>query len=247
MYTVRQVADLAGITPRTLHHYDSIGLFKPSFVAENGYRYYSEESLLQLQQILFFRELGFDLDHIRRLMGKKDFSVVQALKSHRSVLLRRIERLSRLLETVDKTIAHHQGGRKMTSNELFVGLSDQEKAYAEEAIEKWDPEIVKESYRRYALLTDQEKRVIQEATERLNREWVSLIGTDPHGQPARVLVERWTKTIEIFWKPTTEGFIGLARMYVEDARFKVHYDQYDPRLALFIFDCVEAYFGQARG
>ena len=83
MFTVKQLSKLAGVTPRTLHHYDAIGLLKPSRVGDNGYRYYGEESLLQLQQILFYRELDMPLDDIKKIMAKSNFDVVKALESHK--------------------------------------------------------------------------------------------------------------------------------------------------------------------
>lgn len=246
MYTVRQVADLAGVTPRTLHHYDSIGLLKPSSVGGNGYRYYGEEALLRLQQILVYRELGMDLDHIGRLMGKKDFSVVRALEAHRTALARRIERLQRLVTTVDRTIATQKGETTMRDEELFAGLTAQEKEYAEEALEKWDPEVVKESNRRYTRLSEAEKKALKDEQASVHADWARLIGTDPGSLAARAMVERWRNSIAFFYTPTVEGLVGLARMYNDDPRFRAVYDRVDPRLAAYIRDCVEAYFRKPR-
>lgn len=86
MFTVKQISKLAGVTPRNLHHYDEIGLLKPSRVGKNGYRYYGEESLLRLQQILFYRELDMPLDEIRKVMGRRDFDILGALQSHKVAL-----------------------------------------------------------------------------------------------------------------------------------------------------------------
>jgi DNA-binding transcriptional MerR regulator len=83
MLTVKQLSKLAGITPRTLHHYDEIGLLKPTRVGDNGYRYYGDESVLRLQQILFYRELGIPLEDIRKIMARRDFDVMGALRSHK--------------------------------------------------------------------------------------------------------------------------------------------------------------------
>ncbi len=88
MFTVKQLSKLAGVTPRTLHHYDAIGLLKPSRIGANGYRYYEQESLLRLQQILFYRELGIPLEEIKKIMGRRDFDVVEALQGHRQALNR---------------------------------------------------------------------------------------------------------------------------------------------------------------
>jgi DNA-binding transcriptional MerR regulator len=242
MHTVRQLADLAGITPRTLHHYDAIGLLVPSRTG-NGYRSYEPEALLRLQQILLYRELGLDLDAIKRLMTKKDFSVVRALEAHKAALRKRIQRLERLVETVDKTIASQQGGTTMSDEQLFGGLTAQEKEYAEEALERWDPTVVRESHRRYGQLSAGQKAQMKEAGETLNRDWAALIGSDPAGPKARAVVERWRKGIEFFYTPTPEVLLGLSQMYLDDPRFKATYDKVDSRLAEYVHDCVAAVYG----
>src|SRR5512136_1368037 len=109
MFTVKQLSRMAGITPRTLHHYDEIGLLKPSRIGANGYRYYGEEALLRLQQILLYRELDMPLDNIKEIMGRRDFDVLSALESHKAELRRRISQMERIITTVDDTILHLKG------------------------------------------------------------------------------------------------------------------------------------------
>src|ERR1700691_2339019 len=103
-YTVKEVAKLSNVSVRTLRFYDEIGLLKPAFYGDNGYRYYEEEQLLILQQILFFRELGFELKQIRRVLGRSDFDKMVALSSHRQVLKKNLEQTRKLIKTIDKTI-----------------------------------------------------------------------------------------------------------------------------------------------
>ena len=241
MYTVKQVATLAGITVRTLHHYDALGLLKPSRTGDNGYRYYGEEALLLLQQILFYRELGMDLETIGKLMGRRGFTVVAALESHRKALGRRVERLQRLLVTVDKTIAQQKGETTMQQEEWFDGLSDQEKAYADEAAQKWDPEVVKESNRRYARLSAAEKKALQEEQQAVIRDWGNLLGERPDSPRVFAHVERWKKGLDFFYTTTAEGLIALAQLFNDDPRFKANYDRVDPRLAAFVLECVQAW------
>src|SRR5437667_6384642 len=100
-YTVKQVAAMSGVSVRTLHFYDEVGLLKPAFYGANGYRFYEEAQLLMLQQILFYRELGFDLGQIKQTLGRGDFEKAAALQSHREVLQRNIDRMRKLMETVD--------------------------------------------------------------------------------------------------------------------------------------------------
>src|SRR5579884_1440918 len=122
-YTVKQVAAISGVSVRTLHFYDETGLLKPAYHGANGYRFYEEPQLLKLQQILFYRELGFGLKQIKRVLGRRDFEIVAALQSHRQVLEKKLARTRSLIETIDNTIKHLKGKKKMKSEELFVGFS----------------------------------------------------------------------------------------------------------------------------
>src|SRR3954454_8659719 len=122
-YTVKQVAAMSGVSVRTLHFYDEMALLKPAYTKENGYRIYEEPQLLMLQQILFYRELGFELKRINEILSQRKFEKIAALKSHRQVLEKNVTRTRTLIETVDKTISHLRGKKKMKSEELFIGFS----------------------------------------------------------------------------------------------------------------------------
>jgi len=113
VYTVKKIASLAGVSVRTLHYYDKLGLLKPRYRQENGYRYYDDDSIIRLQQIMFFRELGFGLDKIGEIISIPDFDVLEALKSQRDLLVKKSERLEELISTVDKTIKRLKGEDKM--------------------------------------------------------------------------------------------------------------------------------------
>src|SRR4029453_12441733 len=118
--TVKQVARMSGVSVRTLHFYDEVGLLKPAYQAPNGYRFYEEQQLLTLQQILFYRELGFELKQIRDILGRPEFEKITALMSHREVLEETLARTRTLLQTTDKTAEHLNGGKQMTNEEMFV-------------------------------------------------------------------------------------------------------------------------------
>ena len=122
-YTVRQVAAMSGVSVRTLHFYDETALLKPAYTKTNGYRIYEEAQLLMLQQILFYRELGLELKRIKKILGQAKFQKAAALRSHRAVLEKNVTRTRTLIETIDKTIRHLKGNRKMKSEELFAGFS----------------------------------------------------------------------------------------------------------------------------
>ena len=120
--TVKKVARISGVSVRTLHFYDQVGLLKPAYQGPNGYRFYEEPQLLILQQILFYRELGFELKQIKDILGRPDFEKAAALLSHREVLEETLARTRMLLTTIDKTTEHLKGGKKMTSEEMFAGF-----------------------------------------------------------------------------------------------------------------------------
>ncbi len=122
-YTVKQVAAMSGVSVRTLHFYDELALLKPAYTKPNGYRIYEEPQLLMLQQILFYRELGFELRRIKKILSQRKFEKADALKSHRQVLEKNVRRTRTLIETIDKTINHLKGTKKMKSEELFTGFS----------------------------------------------------------------------------------------------------------------------------
>jgi DNA-binding transcriptional MerR regulator len=122
-YTVKQVAAMSGVSVRTLHFYDETDLLKPAYYGANGYRFYEEPQLLTLQQILFYRELNFELKQIKKVLGRADFEKVAALQSHREVLQKSLARTQQLIETIDKTIKHLKGTETMKTEEMFAGFS----------------------------------------------------------------------------------------------------------------------------
>src|SRR5215213_9539106 len=122
-YTVKQVAAMSRVSVRTLHFYDETGLLKPAYLGANSYRFYEEPQLLTLQQILFYRELGFELKQIKAILSRADFEKLPALQSHRKVLQKKLTRSRSLIETIDKTIKHLKGTNKMKNEEMFAGFS----------------------------------------------------------------------------------------------------------------------------
>jgi DNA-binding transcriptional MerR regulator len=233
---------MAGVTPRTLHHYDDIGLLKPSRVGDNGYRYYGEESLLQLQQILFYRELDMPLEDIRKLMGRRDFDVQKALESHKESLSKQIERMNRLLATVDNTINHLKGKKTMSDNKFFEGFSEEEQEkYALEAEQLYDAESVRESNRKWKSYSAAKKESIMAEGNTIYKEIITVMPKGANSPEAQALVERWRRHLEYFWIPTLDQLLGLANGYNDDPRFKANFDKMHPKLAAFMRDAVRVY------
>jgi DNA-binding transcriptional MerR regulator/quercetin dioxygenase-like cupin family protein len=122
-YSVKQMAEMSGVSVRTLHFYDETGLLRPAFCGANGYRFYEEPQVLTLQQILFYRELGFELKQIRQILEQPGFDLIAALKSHRVVLEQNVARTRTLIETIDRTLLHLKGTMKMKTEDMFAGFS----------------------------------------------------------------------------------------------------------------------------
>src|SRR4029078_3278488 len=125
IYTVNKLAKLSGVIVRTLHFYDEIGLLKPAYYGDNNYRYYEEEQLLMLQQILFYRELNFSLNDIQKIISSDDFNKIDALISHKQILAQNLDRTKKLIKTIDQTIARLRGKITMRDEELFAGFAHQ--------------------------------------------------------------------------------------------------------------------------
>ena len=242
MFTVKQLSKMAGVTPRTLHHYDDIGLLKPSQIGENGYRYYGEEALIKLQQILFYRELDFPLEEIRRIMGRRDFDLLGALQSHREALQKKSARLSQLLATVDNTIQHIQGEKLMSQKGLFEGFSEEEQEkYAQEAEQMYDPETVRESNRKWKSYSAAKKEAILAEGRQVYEDMITAMPKGASSPEVQAVVERWRKHMDHFWTPSLEQLIALAGGYNDDPRFKANFDKIHPALAEFMREAVTVY------
>ncbi len=142
---VKEVADLVGISVRTLHYYDQAGLLTPGERTESGYRLYSDKDLETLQQILFFRELGFPLKKIKEIIGSPSFDRGEALQLHRKMLLERRKRIDKMIATIDKTMQYVKGEIQMSNKEKFEGFDFSRNPYEKEARERWGNEAVDKS------------------------------------------------------------------------------------------------------
>jgi MerR family transcriptional regulator, thiopeptide resistance regulator len=242
MYTVKTLAKLAGVTPRTLHYYDEIGLLKPSRVGDNGYRYYGEAAVLRLQQILLFRKMDVPLETIKSLMERPDFDAQEALAEHRKALVQRIVALQGLVQTVDETMLYLQGVKKMSDKQLFSGLSDEQQAeYEKEAMQTYDPEVVKASNRKWKNYSVVEKQRINDEGNQIYADLLAAMPAGAKSAQVQAIIERWRQHMNAFWTPNAEQLLGLADLYNEDPRFKANFDRLDPRLAEFMRSAVKEY------
>jgi DNA-binding transcriptional MerR regulator len=247
MFTVKQLSALAGVTPRTLHYYDEVGLLKPSRVGDNGYRYYGEESLLRLQQILYYRELDIPLGDIKKIMGRPDFDVLGALQSHRDALQKQVARLNRLIHTVDNTIGHLKGDKIMSEKGLFEGFTEEEQEkYALEAEKLYDAETVRASNQKWKSYSAAMRDSIMAEGKAVYLDMIAAMPNGADSPEAQAIVERWRLHMDYFWTPKLDQLLALANGYHDDPRFRENFDKMHPQLAEFMREAVKVYVERRR-
>jgi DNA-binding transcriptional MerR regulator len=242
-HTVHQLASLAGISVRTLHHYDHIGLLQASARTAAGYRLYDTEDLLRLQQILLYRELDLPLEEIRRILDDPGFEPVRALAQHRRTLELRAERLARLLHTIDRTIARlTEVDMSLTDEELYEGLpKEQIERWKREVDERYDPKLVAESNRRVHAMGKEQWNAVKTEGDAISRRMAELMGRPADNPEVQATIARQHAWIENFYPCSAEVFTGLGQLYAENPEFRATYDKVRPGLADFMRDAMAYY------
>ena len=232
---IKEFAEQIGVSVRTLHYYDEIGLLKPSEVdAQNGYRFYDERSLERMQEILFYRELDFSLKTIAQILSSPDYDKQQALTRQRKLLLAKKERLERLIDALDSL---EKGEGFMKPNNEYEDLKNK---YAEEVRQRWgSTDAYKESQQRntdFSQAASLLDAVFEEFAE-LDRSGIS-----PDDEAAKIQVERLQQCItDNFYTCKNEILAGLGQMYVADVRFKNYIDKHGEGTAEFVSQCIKSY------
>jgi DNA-binding transcriptional MerR regulator len=244
-YPVGRVADLSGVTIRTLHHYDEVGLLSPGERSEAGYRLYGAADLERLQRILFYKELGFALKEIQAIMDDPGTDHVGHLGRQRGLLVERIERLSAMVDAIDHEMEARKMNINLTPEERFEIFGDfRPEDHAKEAERRWgETEAYKESNRRVSRYTREDWRSLKTEAEEIEARLAATFeaGLAPESEEAMAAAEAHRQHISRwFYDCTYEIQRGLAEMYVSDERFRSHYDKRIPGLAVFVRDAVLA-------
>ncbi len=247
-YTVNKIAKLAGISTRTLRYYDEIGILKPARINSSGYRIYGQKEVDILQQILFYRELDVDLDHIKIIMSNPGFDSVQALKEHQINLLEKRHQLDLLIENVSKSIDATERRISMSDIEKFSGfkqklIDDNEKKYGKEIREKYGDNVINNTNNKLKNMTqveyDKITNLSNEVLETLKQAFE--IG-DPGCELAQKAADLHRQWLTFYWDDySKEAHAGIAQMYVDDERFTAYYDKEKPGTAKFLRDAILIY------
>ena len=238
--SVCETARLAGVSVRTLHYYDRIGLLRPSAVSAAGYRSYDDAALARLQQILFFRELGFPLKEIARILSHPDYDTQLALRRRRELLLLERQRLDAQLALVEQTL----GGTDMKKPIITAADVDAaRRTYADEARQRWGTGAeYAESARRDAARTPALQDDMLADMDAIFAGFAALRGADPAGAEAQALVRRWQDHITRYHYPCSAEILAcLGQMYTADARFTANLDRFGEGTARFMSEAIAAY------
>ena len=242
--TVGQVADSFGVTVRTLHHYDAIGLVVPSIRSQASYRLYTEDDLRRLQHVVVYRRLGFSLDQIGELLSD-GADVVEHLRRQRATVTHRVAELAELVTAIDQALENEMNGYRITreeQRELFGHAFDD--SYAAEAEERWgDSQAWEQSQQRTKSYTKEQWQQIKQETDEVNTRFVELKrGEVPAtsaeamdvAERARLHICRW------FYDCTQAMHAAIAEMYVADPRFRQTYEDLSPGLSRYVRDAIVA-------
>lgn len=238
---INEVATLTGITVRTLHYYDEIGLLKPSEITAAGYRLYDNAALDTLQQILFFREMDFSLQEIKEIMQNPHYDKNEALAKHRELLLQKRKRLDALIFLVTTTL---QGETDMSFKQFDkTELETAKSQYAAEAKERWgDTDAYAEHAKKTSAYTDANWQAAQAESEAILTEFGKLRATPPESEAAQALVKKWQDYITAnFYQCTPEILSGLGSMYVSDAQFTQNIDKHGAGTGAFMAEAIAVF------
>ncbi|MBF2673170.1 MerR family transcriptional regulator [Listeria seeligeri] len=239
----KELAELTGISVRTLHHYDKIGLLTPQKDDENGYRHYSEQEVDKLQQILFFKELDFPLKKIKQILDDPSFDKSIALSLQYRLLTEKKKQIETMLITLDQTIKNEKGEITMTNEEKFTGFDFSTNPYEEEAKKLWGDETVEQANTNISKMTNTEKLTIKESFEAEFRSLAAIRTLHPASDEAQLRMDHFFHYLNdnhgnIY---SLEAFRGLGEMYVADERFTKNIDQFGDGLALFLKEAMKVY------
>ena len=241
-WSIAEVARASGVTSRTLRHYHSIGLLVPARTASNGRRYYEQEQLLRLQQILLLRDLGLSLDVVAEVIEhRSSHDTIEVLARHKEWLLREQLRLGQLVRTVDSTIENLRKGGEMSPEKVFEGF--EHNPYEAEARERWGDEAVDASYQRMRGWTEADAEKARTGYTRVHEGLAALKakGVDVTELSVQELIQLHYEVTCLFWTPTREAYRNLGQMYVGDERFRQNIGNGDDAVVEYLRDAMAVY------
>ena len=240
MYHIKKAAELSGVSIKTLHHYDKIGLLVP-VKSENGYRTYSQDDLERLQVILYYKYLGFSLDQIAELLAEEKSNLLPHLTKQLDYLTQERKRLDTLISTLQKTIQEQKGERQMTIEEKFTGFSYQDtQKYHQEAVDKYGQEVMNQALERQKGREDEATRAFNQVFQVFAKNLqAGLPVTEFENQEAAAKLLDAIRTYGFDCSIEVFGHIGKG--YVYNPEFKGNIDKFGAGTAQYTSDVIASY------
>lgn len=238
-YAIKQLARIANVSVRTLHHYDEIGLLRPKREKRNNYRLYDSRDLLILQQILFFRELDLPLDKIKQIISSPSFDIKKALLEHKRLIELKKRRLTALAKTIDQTIINISK-KNMDEKQLYDAFGDEDyKKYAHEVEKRWgQTEAYRQSQEKMRKMSKADMDRIKKEGEDLMRDIAAKMELGPKNTEVQSLIQKHYDNLRYFYEPNLEMYRCMANMYVDDQRFTAYFEKFATGLAGFMREAI---------
>ncbi len=244
MYTTKKLADMSGVSVRTLHHYDQIGLIRPRKNKNNGYREYGQAEALRLQQVFFFRELGVPLDEIKVILDRPDFDLLAALEVHQKAVKEKIVLMHELQETIDNTIKKLKGKLNMADKDLYKGFaSEKQQEYEREIAKKYGKKVVHETKEKTRKWSDQEWSKVQEELTAIHDGIAKYIAKGPGCPEVQAQIARHRAWLNNFYECGPERHLGVAEHYRSHPDFIENYKKFlgHEQGAEFMYQAIKLY------
>ncbi|SFG99810.1 MerR family transcriptional regulator [Pedobacter insulae] len=247
-YSVKQLAKLAGVTVKTLHLYDHMGLLKPAQRTGSRYRLYCESELLRLQQILFYRELDFPLKQILAILDDPNFDLIKAMEGHKTLLKAKRRRIDTLMKTLNQTLISLKNKTMLNLEDLYQGLSEQEaQNYRNQAISSYGEEAVTHAENHLKSLSKEAMQALVSRQKELGKSLYQLKHLKPANQTVQELVGQHYQNTRKLWgthqavDKQAEAYQGLGQLYLTDERFTSESGETDPDFRIFISEAMSIY------
>lgn len=239
MFTISQLATLAGVSVRTLHHYDAIGLLQPAGRSSGGYRLYKQQQLLQLQQILMFRELEYPLAQIQQIMQQPDYDLTHCLRQQQQTLAERIAHLQRLQRMLDIAIEQQESGQMTKSPQLFDQFSPS--TLREEAVSRWGETEIQQTERQLARLSPGQQQQLTAEGEQIARGLAQCLHLPADAAEVQLWAARQHQWLQHYGPCPLSRLVMLADLYVSDPRFAAYHDRFGAGNAVLMRDALHWY------
>jgi DNA-binding transcriptional MerR regulator len=231
MYTIHELSKIANISKRTLRYYDEINLLSPAQINQSNYLLYSDVEVDLLQQILFYKTIGYSLKSIKSIINNPSFDILESLMKQKKLMEEKSLQIQTLLKTIDQTINAVNGGYTMSNNSKFNGLREKdiqknEALYGKEIRQKYGEDIVEESYKKMRKMSHNEYQKANELSQKINEQLILAVSTNNvESEEALTLCKMHQEWIKLYWPSySKEAHLGLVTMYQEDERFKAYYE-----------------------